>query len=53
MSEAENLRRRAERGLRLARGVFDERAAQALRVRAAELLAEAQQLEEIASQKGR
>jgi hypothetical protein len=45
MSKAEDLRRQAERALRLAQSVTDEQAAQALRVRAAELIAEAQNLE--------
>lgn len=45
MSKAEDLRRQAERALRLAQSVTDEQAAQALHVRAAELIAEAQNLE--------
>ena len=36
--DAERLRRQAERALRLARGINDERAAQALRAHAADLL---------------
>jgi hypothetical protein len=46
MTEAERLRRQAERALRLARGILDETANRALRDRAAELLAMAQELEQ-------
>ena len=39
------LRRQAERALRLARAIADARASEALRLRAAELLAKAEQLD--------
>jgi hypothetical protein len=45
MTEAEDLRRRAERALRLARGVYDQRAAQALKDYAVTLLLRAESLE--------
>lgn len=45
MTEAEDLRRRAERALRLARGVYDQRAAQALKDYAVALLLRAESLE--------
>lgn len=45
MTEAEDLRRRAERALRLARGVYDQRAAQALKDYAVTMLQRAESLE--------
>jgi hypothetical protein len=45
MSDVEHLRRQAERALRLARAISDARASEALRLRAAELLAKADELD--------
>ena len=46
MAEAGSLRRQAERALRLARGISDEQAAQALRAHAADLHKQAEWLEQ-------
>jgi hypothetical protein len=44
--DLERLRRQAERALRLARGINDERAAQALRAHAADLLEQVKSVEQ-------
>ena len=44
--DGERLRRQAERALRLARGINDERAAQALRAHAADLLEKVKSVEQ-------
>jgi hypothetical protein len=44
--DLERLRRQAERALRLARGINDERAAQALRAHAADLLEKVKSVEQ-------
>jgi hypothetical protein len=45
MTDATDLRRRAEQALRLARGISDGQAAQALKTHAAELFEQAESLE--------